>query len=61
MTEGIIEILKVAPVIWKRNREDIRSTQTEDREFREMFRVEAITAITAFNLLILISLFPSGG
>ena len=52
MTDEILEILKVAREIWKRDREVIRSTQTEDREFRSMFWVGAIMAITAYNLLI---------
>ena len=61
MTEGIIELLKVARVIWKREKEVIRSTQTEDREFRSMFGVGSITTITSYNLLIINSLMPSGG
>ena len=61
MTEGIIEFLKVARVIWKREKEVVWSTQIEDREFRSMFGVGAITAITAYNLLIINSLMSSGG
>ena len=61
MTEGIIQLLKVAREIWKRDKEVARSTQQEDREFRSMFGVGAITAITAYNMLIVNSLMPSGG
>ena len=61
MTEGIIELLKVARVIWKREKDVVRSTQQEDREFRSMFGVGAITAITAYNMLIVNRLMPSGG
>ena len=61
MTEGIIELLKVAREIWKRDKEVARSTQQEDREFRSMFGVGAITAITAYNMLIVNSHMPSGG
>ena len=61
MTEGIIQLLKVAREIWKRDKEVVRSTQQEDREFRSMFGVGAITAITAYNMLIVNSLMPSGG
>ena len=61
MTEGIIELLKVARVIWKREKGVVRSTQTEDRYFRSIFGVGAITAITAYNVLIINSLMPSGG
>ena len=61
MTEGIIELLQVARVIWKREKDVVRSTQQEDREFRSMFGVGAITAITAYNMLIVNRLMPSGG
>ena len=61
MTERIIELLKVARVIWKREKDVARSTQTEDREFWSMFGVGAITAITAYNMLIVNRLMPSGG
>ena len=61
VTEGSIDLLKVARVIWKREKEVVRSTQTEDRSFRSMFGVGAITAITAYNMLIVNGLMPSGG
>ena len=53
MTDGIIELLKVARDIWKRERDVMWSTQQEDRDFRSMFGAEAITAITAYNMLII--------
>ena len=61
MTEGILELLKVARELWKRDRVVIRSTQQEDQEFRSMFGIGAITTITSYNLIIVNSLMPSGG
>ena len=61
MMEGIIQLLKVARKIWKRDKEVVRSTQQEDREFRSMFGIGAITTITSYNLIIVNSLMPSGG
>ena len=61
MTDGIIELLKLARDIWKRERDVVRSTQTEDREFRSVFGVGAITVITTYNSLIIKRFMPSGG
>ena len=61
MTEEIIELLKVGRKIWKRDKEVVRSTQQEDCEFRSMFGVGIVTAITAYNMLIVKSPMPSGG
>ena len=61
MTEGILELLKVAKELWKRDRVVIRSTKQEDQEFRSMFGIGAITTITSYNLIIVNSLMPSGG
>ena len=40
-------LLREGRVVWGRDRGVQRSLQTEDREFREVFGVGAITAMTA--------------
>ena len=54
-------LLREGRVIWGRDRDVQRSLQTEDREFREVFGVGAITAMTAWNLLELNHHLPTGG
>ena len=54
-------LLQEDRVICGRDRDVQRSLQTEDREFREVFEVGAITAMTAWNLLELNHHTSAGG
>ena len=54
-------LLQEARVIWGRDRDVQSSLQTKDREFRKVFGVGSITAITAWNLFELNHNTPTGG
>ena len=59
--DDILALIQDARVIWGREKDVERSLQTEDREFREIFGVGAITAMAAWNLLKLHNIKPDGG
>jgi hypothetical protein len=55
------DVLNTARVIWSREPGNVRSTQTEDRDFREMFGCGAIVALSVFSMLVTTCYLPEGG
>lgn len=54
-------LLGYARNIWSRDRDKVRSTQSEDRDFREHFGCGALVAHSIWELLLEHSLLPPGG
>ena len=57
----VADILFQARMIWGRDPWKLRSTQSEDRDFREYFGCGAIVALALWNLLATTDTIPSGG
>jgi len=56
------DVLNSARMLWSREPDNARSTQTEDRDFsREMFGCGALVALSLFGMLVTTSFLPEGG
>ena len=55
------DILFQARMIWGRDPFKSRSTQSEDRDFREYFGCGPLVALSLWNLLATMDMVPSGG
>ena len=55
------DILRLARILWNRNPEKVRSTQTEDVEFRATFGCHVLIVRSIYKLLYSEDLLPEGG
>jgi hypothetical protein len=55
------DLLRLARVIWSRDPAKVRTTQTEDRDFREHFGCGALVALTLWGMLLTTDLLPDDG
>jgi hypothetical protein len=55
------DVLRLARIIWSREPDKARSTQTEDRDFREHFGCGVLVALSLWGLLLTTALLPDGG
>jgi hypothetical protein len=55
------DLLQLARVIWSRDPDQARSTQTEGRDFREHFGCGVLVALSLWGLLLTTALLPDGG
>ncbi len=55
------DLLRLARVIWSRDPDQARSTQTEDRDFREHFGCGVLVALLFWGLLLTTASLPDGG
>jgi hypothetical protein len=54
-------VLRLARVIWSRDPDKARSTQTKDRDFREHFGCGILVALSLWGLLLTTAPLPDGG
>jgi hypothetical protein len=55
------DFLRLAREIWSREPYKARTTQTEDRDFREHFGCGVLVALSLWGLLLTTDLLPDGG
>jgi hypothetical protein len=55
------DLLRLARVIWSRDPDKVRTTQTEDRDFRELFGCGVLVALSLWGLLLTTDLLPEDG
>jgi hypothetical protein len=55
------DFLRLARIVWSRDPEKARTTQTEDRDFREHFGCGVLVALSLWGLLLTADLLPDDG
>jgi hypothetical protein len=55
------DLLRLARIIWSRDPSKARTTQTEDRDFREHFGCGVLVALALWGMLLTTDLLPDDG